>query len=284
MREVATGYGLIEGPLWDEQRGLLFSDVLNGGVYALADDGQVSTVLPHRKGIGGMVHHADGGIVVGGRNIAYKSLDGTRTVVLLNNDVTDTSIGFNDFTTDAAGRLYVGSLGFQVFGGEPERPGHLHVIDLDGGVRTVSDGIILTNGMAFSPDGKRLYHSDARGGIVRVYPVNDGEVGAWETFARFDDGHPDGLCVAADGAVVVAAAHGSHVAVLEPDGTLRQRIDVPLPMVTSVAFGGTDLQDLYIVTGSSGGPHDNCGSIYVTDIGVAGLEVPACRVRLPDES
>ncbi len=55
-------------------------------------------------------------------------------------------------------------------------------------------------------------------------------------------------------------------------------------MVTSVAFGGTDLQDLYIVTGSSGGPHDNCGSIYVTDIGVAGLGVPACRVRLPDES
>ena len=280
MKQLATGYGLIEAPLWDDERGLLFSDVQNGGVYALGRDGGVTTVIPHRKGIGGMVHHAAGGVVVGGRNIAFKSFDGERSEVLLDKDVTETAIGFNDFTTDTDGRLYVGSLGFQVFSGDPERPGHLHVINLDGTVRTVSDGIMLTNGMGFSPDGTRLYHSDARKNIVRVYDVRDGDVGEWRAFAEFEDGHPDGLCVAEDGAVVVACAFGSRVAVLEPDGSLRRNIEVPLPMVTSVAFGGEGLRDLYVVTGSHDGPHENCGTVYVTDIGVAGLPVPPCRVRL----
>lgn len=281
MQRLVTGYALIEGPLWVDGTGLLFSDVLDGGVYALGADGKVSTMLPGRKGIGGMVEHADGGIVVGGRDIArvMPGREGSRT--LLARDGIPGAVGFNDFTTDAAGRIYVGSLGYRVFSDDKARPGHLHVIDLDGSVRTVSDGIWLTNGMGFSPDGTRLYHSDARANVIRVYPVNDGEVGAWETFARIDGGHPDGLCVAVDGAVVVAVAHGGRVDVFEPDGSLRHSIEVPLPMVTSVAFGGNGLEDLYVVTGSVGGPDDHCGSIFRTSAGVAGLPVPPCRVAAP---
>ncbi|MDF1719501.1 MAG: SMP-30/gluconolactonase/LRE family protein [Minwuia sp.] len=280
MEKIVTGYGLIEGPLWMDGRGLLFSDVLNGGVFALGRDGRVSTVLEHRKGIGGMAAHQDGGIVVGGRNIAFKGLGDDRSLVLLDKDVTDTAIGFNDLTTDAKGRLWVGSLGYVVFSDQTPRPGHLHVIDLDGSVRTVSDGIMLTNGLAFSPDGKKLYHSDARENVVRVYDVTDGGVSGWQPFATYNDGHPDGLCVAADGAVVVAVAHGSRVDVFEPDGSLCQSLPCPLPMVTSVAFGGEDLRDLYVVTGSVGGPDDKSGTIFRTSIGIAGLPVPACRVAL----
>ncbi len=281
MEKIVTGYGLIEGPLWIEGRGLLFSDVQNGGVYALGTDGLVSTVLEHRKGIGGMSAHRDGGIIVGGRNIAYKGLGADdRSLVLLDKDVTDTAIGFNDFTTDSQGRLWVGSLGYVVFSDQTPRPGHLHVIDLDGSVRTVSDGIMLTNGLAFSPDGTKLYHSDARENIVRVYDVTDGDVGPWKTFAAYEDGHPDGLCVAADGAIVVAVAHGSRVDVYEPDGSLRQSLPCPLPMVTSVAFGGDDLGDLYVVTGSVGGPDALSGTVFRTGIGVSGLPVPLCQVSI----
>lgn len=278
MEKIVTGYGLIEGPLWIDGRGLLFSDVQNGGVFALGSDGLVSTVLEHRKGIGGMSEHLDGGIIVGGRNIAFKGLGDDRSIVLLDKDVTDTAIGFNDFTTDADGRLWVGSLGYVVFSDQTPRPGHLHVIDLDGSVRTVSDGIMLTNGLAFSPDGRKLYHSDARDNVVRVYDVADGTVSDWQPFATYDDGHPDGLCVAADGAVVVAVAHGSRVDVYEPDGRLRQSLPCPLPMVTSVAFGGEGLNNLYVVTGSVGGPDDQSGTIFRTGIGVTGLPVPVCRV------
>ncbi|WIM12181.1 SMP-30/gluconolactonase/LRE family protein [Enhydrobacter sp.] len=283
LEQVATGYGLIEGPVWDPARGLYFSDVLNGGVHLLDRSGSVSLVMPKRRGIGGMALHASGGLVVGGRDIAWVSLSGGETRPLLSLDKIPGATGFNDLTTDRAGRIYVGSLAFRVFGGDPPRPGHLHVIDLDGAMRTISDGILLTNGLGFSPDGRRLYHSDARANIVRVYDVaSDGKVAAWRTFATLGpDGVPDGLKVAGDGSVWLADAHGGRVAVFDADGTHREDIAVPLSMVTSLCFGGDDLRDLYVVTGSRGGPSDNCGSIFHTRVDVAGLALPPARVALP---
>ena len=284
MHQVATGYGLIEGPIWAPGHGLYFSDVLNGGVRLLDRAGGVSLVIPKRRGIGGMALHEKGGLIVGGRDIACVSLADGATRSLLALDAIPGATGFNDLTTDRAGRVYVGSLAFKVFGGEAPRPGHLHVIELDGTMRTLSDGVLLTNGLGFSPDGKRLYHSDARAGLVRVYDVKpDGGVGPWRAFATLDDGQnavPDGLKVAGDGSVWVADAHGGRVAVYNADGTHRQDVTVPLPMVTSVCFGGDDLRDLYIVTGSRGGPHENCGSIFRTRVDVAGLALSLARVRV----
>ena len=74
-----------------------------------------------------------------------------KTHQLLSLDAIPGATGFNDLTTDKAGRVYVGSLAFRVFGGEAPKPGHLHVIDLDGTMRTLSDGVMLTNGLGFSP-------------------------------------------------------------------------------------------------------------------------------------
>ena len=282
MERVATGYGLIEGPVWDAARGLYFSDVLNGGVFLLDRAGKVTTAIEKRRGIGGMALHEAGGLVVGGRDIAWMSLKDSSSKSLLAQSAIPGAVGFNDLTTDAAGRVYVGSLAYKVFGGEPIKPGHLHVIDLDGTMRTLSDGVMLTNGLGFSPDGRKLYHSDARAPLVRVYDVRpDGSVGPWRKFASLgDDRVPDGLKVAADGSVWVADAHGGRVAVFNPDGTHRKDIAVPLPMVTSLCFAGDDLKDLYIVTGSRGAPRENCGSIFRLRSDVAGLALPPARVRL----
>lgn len=280
MERVATGYGLIEGPVWDPAHGLYFSDVLNGGVFLLDRAGKVSLAVAKRRGIGGMALHASGGLIVGGRDIAWVSLADSSVQSLLSLDAIPGSTGFNDLTTDAAGRIYVGSLAFRVFGGETPRPGHLHVIDLDGTMRTLSDGVMLTNGMGFSPDGRLLYHSDARAPLVRVYDARpDGSVGPWRKFASLGDvGVPDGLKVASDGSVWVADAHGGRVAVFDADGRHRQDIAVPLPMVTSLCFGGDDLRDLYVVTGSRGGPHENCGSVFHMRVEVPGLALPPARV------
>jgi gluconolactonase len=282
MQSVATGYGLIEGPVWDHSRGLYFSDVINGGVFLLDSSGKVSPVVPKRRGIGGMALHASGGLVVGGRDIAVVSLADGTTKSLLALDAIVGATGFNDLATDQAGRIYVGSLAFKVFGGETPKPGHLHVIDLDGAMRTLSDGVMLTNGLGFSPDGRRLYHSDARAPLVRIYDVrDDGSVGSWRKFATLgENGVPDGLKVASDGSVWVADAHGGRVAVFNEDSTHRKDIAVPLPMVTSLCFSGADLRDLYIVTGSRGGPHENCGSIFRLRVEVAGLPLPPARVAL----
>jgi sugar lactone lactonase YvrE len=282
MEPVATGYGLIEGPVWEPGRGLYFSDVLKGGVHRLSPSGDITTVVPHRRGIGGMALHAAGGLVVGGRNIAFKSFSDDRTVVLLDSAAIPGATGFNDLTTDAAGRIYVGSLAFNVFGGETPKPGHLHVIDLDGRARIVADGVMLTNGLGFSPDGSRLYHCDSRSSLVRVYDVHtDGSVGPWRVLAEVPGGGiPDGMAVAADGSIWVALADGGCVIVFEPDGAERMRLPVPLPMVTSVCFGGDDLRDLYVVTGSRGGPREDCGTVFRARVDVPGRLRPLARVAL----
>ncbi|HZP99768.1 MAG TPA: SMP-30/gluconolactonase/LRE family protein [Reyranella sp.] len=282
MERMATGYGLIEGPVWDARQGLYFSDVMNGGVHLLDRAGRISVAFPKRRGIGGMALHASGGLVVGGRDIAWVSLTEGSSKTLLALDAIPSATGFNDLTTDSAGRIYVGSLAYRVFGGDPPKPGHLHVIDTDGRMRTISDGVLLTNGLGFSPDGKNLYHSDARAPLVRVYDVKpDGSVGPWRKFASLgEDRVPDGLKVAVDGSVWVADAHGGRIAVFNADGSHRRDIRVPLPMVTSLCFGGDDLRDLYIVTGSRGGPSENCGSIFRLRADVAGVPWPPARVAL----
>jgi D-xylonolactonase len=282
MDKLATGYTLIEGPVWDPARGLLFSDVHDGGVFCLGRSGAVTPVIEHRRGIGGIALHEKGGLVVGGRNIAYKGPAAEGTVVLLDSERAGGGAGFNDLTTDEAGRIYVGSLGMSPFeAGAEVKPGSLHVIDLDGTSRTLWTGVRLTNGLGFSPDGKRLYHSDSRANIVGVYDVRaDGGVGERRVFARIEPGVPDGLAVAVDGSVWVAVAGGAAVRVFDASGSERPPIAMPQPGVTSLCFGGDDLRDLYIVTGSRGGPSENCGSIFRMRADVAGLALPPARVRL----
>tara|TARA_B100000927_G_C16404763_1_gene444851 strand:- start:20 stop:871 length:852 start_codon:yes stop_codon:yes gene_type:complete len=281
MEELATGFGLVEGPTWLKDKGLLFSDVIRGGVYLLNGSNEISTIVEHRRGIGGIAIHEEDGLIVGGKNIAYKSFTGDKTTILLSNDVTEAALGFNDLTTDSKGRVYVGSVAFKVFSNDEMIPGHLHVIDVDGSVRTVSDGVMLTNGLGFSPDGRTLYHADARDAVVRQYEVSpDGNVTDWKPFVQTNNGHPDGLAVAEDGSIWIAMAYGSRVDVFESNGALRESLPVPLPMVTSVCFGGPDLKDLYVVTGSRGGPSDICGTIFRTRVDVPGLPISEAKVSL----
>ena len=280
MQELATGYGLIEGPVWDPAKGLYFSDVVGGGIYLLDRAGEVSFAVPKRRGVGGMALHADGGLIAGGRDIVHVSLADHSMRVLLAQTAADGAVGFNDLTTDTYGRVYTGSIAFAVFKTEEMKPRNLYVIDGAGQARQISDGILLTNGLGFSPDGRRLYHSDALREMIRVYDVNeDGSVGHWRAFVATGAGSvPDGLKVAADGSVWVADARNGRVAVFEADGRHRRDIPVPRPMVTSLCFGGEDLRDLYVVTGSWQGPSERCGTIYRLRSDVAGLPLPSARI------
>lgn len=156
-----SGYGLIEDPVWHDQHGLFFSDVLFGGVFALRD-GEVTAVISHRRGIGGMAWHERGGLVVSGRNVAFKQLGNDPSITLLDKNEDAGLVGFNDLTTDREGRIYAGGLGASpVFAdGRKPRAGDIWLIELDGSARIVMGDIQLTNGLGFSPAGKKLYHSD----------------------------------------------------------------------------------------------------------------------------
>lgn len=283
METLTEGYGLVEGPVWDEQRGLLFSDVINGGVYSVDRSGAVSTVFQHRRGIGGMALHGHDGLVVSGRNISYKKFGSDDSIVLLDRDQSQGNVGYNDITTDSVGRIYAGSLGSSpVFDdGLPPRAGNLYLIDVDGSVRIVAEDIQLTNGLGFSPDFQTLYHSDSRRSTVYQYAVQpNGDLGPKRVFAEVDGGGPDGLCVAVDGTVWVAIAGGGCVSVYSSHGELARSIDIPVPMCTSVCFGGDSLSTLYIVSGSNGTDGDNNGGVYCCDAGVAGVPVHNAQTAL----
>lgn len=285
--KLTEGYTLIEGPVWHPDRGLIFSDVHAGGVYAVTDDGSVSTVFEHRRGIGGMALHANGeGMVVSGRNIAYKPFDGGDTIELLGRDPAAGPVGFNDITTDAAGRIYAGELGASPFADDAGQvAGRLWMIDTDGSSTVVGHDVLLTNGLGFSPTGHTLYHSDSTRGAVMKYQVHDdGTLGPKEPFAETHRGVPDGLVVSEDGAVWVAlAGGGAGVAVFDELGEQIEHIAIPLPMCTSVCFGGSDLRRLYIVSGSDGADHDRAGAVFVTETRVAGLPVAPAQVPLSRE-
>src|SRR5215831_12285839 len=113
---LASGYGLIEGPRVDATGALYFSDVTNGGVYRRRPDGSIDTVVPRRRGVGGIALHADGGLVISGKNVCHVK-DGTTRVLFTRDDAP----GFNDMFTDEQGRVYTGTMKSDPFKLEGER-------------------------------------------------------------------------------------------------------------------------------------------------------------------
>lgn len=283
--QISTGHGLLEGPLWTPA-GLLVADATVGGVFSVTDSGQTETVIEHRRGIGGMALHASGGVVISGRNVAVKGLvgsDDTQTHVLRENDPSNGVVGYNDLTVDAHGRVYVGSLAFVASESrDADKPGQLFCIDLDGSSRVVADDVLLTNGLGFSPDGSLLYHADTLRSTVHVYDVDDrGGLGPKRSFVTTgDDGQPDGLAVDAAGNVWVALPHSGEVGCFNPGGQRVGSIRIDVPMVTSLTFGGDDLRDLYIVSGSEGLDTDRGAGVFKARVETPGLPAAVCRVAL----
>lgn len=275
LETLAWGYGLVEGPRVDNQGNLYFSDVHNGGVHRRGPDGTIETVVPKRRGVGGIALHADGGLVISGRNICHV-LDGATRVVFAPD-----APGLNDLFVDARGRVICGTMRSDPFSTDgPRTAGECWRIDANGEATELYGDIALTNGIGFSPDGTVLYHSDTTRGVwAHDYDCEDGSVSGRRLFVSSDGLSPDGLAVDEAGTVWVADVSGSRtVRGFAPDGSEIDRIEVPARMVTSVCFGGSDRRDLYIVTGDNTDDPERRGTIYRTRADVPGCEVASARV------
>jgi sugar lactone lactonase YvrE len=256
---LADGYGLAEAPVWDGET-LLFSDAVFGGVKRIAADGRVEEVLSKRRGIGGMVLHSGGGLLVSGRDVVLVKPDGEQVEVLGRHPG---FAGYNDMGTLADGTLVVGALRFNPMEGQAPEPGALVVMRPGDEHPDTTELPIITwpNGIACAPDGETFYVADfADGRIWRD---------AHEAWARSPSEQADGMAVDFEGGVWVATGGGAGIARFV-DGELERTIEVPgADFVSSVCFGGPVLDDLYVTTRTS---------VLRTRVGVAGLPVPPARV------
>ena len=275
---LASGFGLIEGPRVDDQNRLCFSDVPNGGVYRRSPNGQIETLIPKRRGVGGIAINQGDGIVCSGRNLIHFS-EAKRTSRELFTEWEGKPLkGINDIQPDDHGSIYCGTLEFDPFSNRKPIPGSLFRVDPDGKVSKMWEGIEVTNGLGFSPDRKLLYHSDSGTRAVWVYDVQpDRSLKDRRIFARLPEGIPDGLAVDAEGGVLVAAPEAGEVMRFKPDGTLDQRIRIPAKMVTSLTFGGSTLEELYVVTADNTEDTGKKGTIFMLRTDIPGLPVPRAR-------
>ena len=186
----------------------------------------------------------------------------------------------NDGKIDRAGRFWVGTM---------NDPGHqplgtLYRIDRDGGAAPVLGGIRVPNALCWSPDSRVMYFTDSYSHQIWAFDF-DLETGAMENKRVFaaiaeDAGVPDGATVDADGFVWCAHMFGSRVSRYAPDGSLDRTIALPVPQVTSCAFGGADLETLYITTASlrmdraALAEQPLAGALFAVDPGVRGLPEP----------
>ena len=185
----------------------------------------------------------------------------------------------NDGGTDAKGRYWFGTMQNNVSPGAQDidlvqASGTLYRLDSDLSVTPFESGIWISNTLCFSPENDRMYFCDTKIGTIWSYDydLGTGTPSNRRDFARFDRGLPDGSCVDAEGGVWNARWDGSCVVRFGPGGVVDQVVNLPAMRPTSVAFGGEDLDTLYVTSARTGmGDGGPDGHLFAVKPGVKGL-------------
>jgi sugar lactone lactonase YvrE len=238
-----------EGPLWDWREGRFYwNDIARRVIHQLDRRGAGVITEAIAAQPAGMALAEGGGLVIAGADGIFTYQEGTVSSIM--GGIDGQATPFNDILATPGGRIYAGTY----FWGDVamEQTGGLYLIDAVKKSATLLDeGIELSNGIGLSPDGKRLYYSDSTARRIYAYDVNrDETLSRKRVFAAVggDEGIPDGLTVDAEGFVWSAQWYGGQVVRYDPDGQVEWRIALPVKQVSSLAFGGEDLDCLYITT------------------------------------
>jgi D-xylonolactonase len=235
-----------EGPLWDTARGCLWWIDIEGRQlhrHDPATDHNSQRAMPGRPGF--VALHASGRLVLGiEREIVLYDPDtdkGTRQA-----EVGRDGIRINDGACDHAGRLWFGTMDDAV----AAPSGALYRLGAAGPEAAVT-GVIASNGPAFTTDRQSLFHCDTLGRRILRYPLSPGgELGLRSVFRSFspEEGLPDGMTCDTEGGLWVGLWGGGSVVRLDQGGTVTARVELPAAQVTACAFGGPDLDMLFITT------------------------------------
>jgi D-xylonolactonase len=278
IREVANYHCLVgENPLWNDRDGRVYwEDIDSGRLFWARHDNLEHRCFYQGEVVGGFTFQEDDSLLLfeADRISRLDLASGERTV--LRTGIDPDMQRFNDVIADPEGRVYAGTIG------KTDESGGLYRIDLDGSVTCLWKGTGCANGMGFSVDLRRFYWtcSTARQLYVCDYARGTGALERRRTLyaAPPDEGTPDGLAVDENDQLWSARWDGQAVLRISPDGRLLDRIELPVPKVSSVTFGGPELDTLYVTT-AGGWERDTAnGTLYRLPAGVRGR--PGYRSRI----
>jgi L-arabinonolactonase len=278
--------GLGEGAVWDpDKQALFYLDIWGKKIFRYDPSTGETRSWGVPGDVGAMGLREGGGLVIAMKDSLYLlDFESGDCAKLAGPAWTDPGITVNDGAVDRNGRFVFGGCcaGFD----NPRPIGGLFVLDPDHRIRQLDSGISQSNSHCFSPDGRTLYCADSfiKTLFAYDYDLQAGEVSNKRAFAETSAlaGVPDGSAVDAEGRVWMSVFEAGKVAIFSPDGELADTVDLPARLISSVAFGGPDLDRLYVTTidpaefGAE--PDENGGYVYVVeDLGTRGVPEPRYR-------
>lgn len=275
---VADVHALLgEGPVWvARETALYWVDIKGLKIFRLNEDGRVDEwATPLR--VGSLAPRKSGGFIGGtedGIAIIDPATNRFELVAKPEENLPDNR--FNDGKVDRRGRFWAGSMDDT----EKDSTGTLYCVEQDLSWAAVDGEYKVTNGPTFSPSGDIMYHNDSARQVVYAFDMDSsGRPGERRVFMQFGpgDGYPDGMTVDAEGCLWIAFWDGWAVRRYSPKGEWLQTVRMPVSRPTSCAFGGRDLDRLYITSASIGLDESalqmqpNAGGLFMIVPGVRGL-------------
>ena len=237
-----------EGPVWhpDEQV-LYFLDITQGRLHRFDPASLQHQVTELGLMVGAMGVRAQGGWVMATKQgFAFWDSQSARMTFLGDPDADEQDeVRFNDGKTDPQGRFWAGKM-------SSTPTNSLYRLDTDCSIHRVELGIGVSNGLGWSPDHRTFYYTDSPAFTIYAYDydASTGAIANRRVFAKVPpgEGSPDGLAVDSEGCIWGARWRGWKIVRYRPDGAIDREIRLPVSLVTSCAFGGPDLTDLYITS------------------------------------
>lgn len=275
-----------EGPVWDFRTGILWlTDIQRSELLALDWESRdlERYALPERLGSFGLTERSGRFVCAFASGFALHEPKNGATRWLHRTTPESSGIRMNDGRVDRQGRFWAGSM-VEDENVAPARHGALYRLDRADGSAPIRliEGVSISNSVCFSPAGETLYFADSPSReIVRYDLLKDGSIANRRVFASLaDNANPDGSDVDAEGRVWNAEWGSGRVTAYEPDGSIFARLELPVSQATCVAFGGRELDMLFVTSAREGlsaaglesQPH--AGDVLVYRTRVRGLPAP----------